>query len=93
MPIGVPLYRALQRQDDIITIKIYVRLTVSPQCAILPRVPYANCPFLGLTLFIVTIADPLEKLSWSWQDILEHLVGGFLSESGYIASWRKDRFE
>jgi len=46
-----------------------------------------------IAVFIVTIADPLEKLSWSWQDILEHLAGGFLSESGYIASWRKDRFE
>ena len=46
-----------------------------------------------IAVFIVTIADPLEKLSWSWQDILEDLVGGFLSESGYIASWSKDRFE
>jgi hypothetical protein len=36
--------------DGIITITICVAMTRVPQCIILPRVPYANCPFLGLTL-------------------------------------------
>ena len=52
MPIGVPLYSVLHRQNGIITIKIRVSTPLSPQCVILRRVPYAKCPFLGLTLNI-----------------------------------------
>jgi hypothetical protein len=49
VPIGVPLYRALHRQNEITTIAINVGIAVSSQCVTLPGVLYANCPFLGLT--------------------------------------------
>jgi hypothetical protein len=61
VPIGVPLYSALHRQNGIITIKMHVSTPLSQQCVILRRVPYAKCPFLGLTLTTGVVSKTLTK--------------------------------
>jgi hypothetical protein len=45
-------------------------MTLSPQYVILPRVPYANCPFLGLTLCYTSRGIVPRRIAFSATSLL-----------------------